>query len=299
MSKRSEATEAARSGSRAGSDRGSHCWQESLTETSRTGTDLVTDITVLRRAHHRRLIFGLSSVAVSALGLGLGCALDNRVLMPGSGDAGSRSDTGAPDHEAGSAPPMGVMVCSGRAPATPRITASPDSPASTSPIVFGAVGLPVPVPSVMVAPDGISLGSFHVSAVPGTAPDPDHAWVGFGLAFANPTCVDASAYTGVQFHVTGDMGTCGLRFSVAFSADNSVANGPAGACTINGCTSPSMPVPIGTIAVNFADLSGGFPVDRVDPKTLNDVLWLLDVPTDPGIAGCRAELTLDNIAFFQ
>jgi len=249
-----------------------------------------------------RHVCGLGPLAVSGLALvsALGCAIDDRVLMRGSPDGAFRPVGGASGHDGGSMEPMGVQICSGVPPATPRITGSPQSAASTLPITFGAVGLPVPVVTPMTAPDGVSLGSFHVSAAPGIAPDASHAWVGFGLTFAFPSCVDASAYTGVQFHVTGDFKSCGLRFSVAFSADNSVANGPAGACTINGCTSPSAPVPtIGTHAFAFSELSGGIPYDLVDPKTLNDVLWILDVPTDPAGVGCDVDLTFDNIAFFQ
>ncbi|HVV52322.1 MAG TPA: LamG domain-containing protein [Polyangia bacterium] len=194
----------------------------------------------------------------------------------------------------------GPISCDGTPPATPLITGSFAGPSGGT-FGFNAPALAPPTVTTLPAADG-SLGAIQVSANPGATTDPTQSFLGVGLFFVNPPCLDASAYTGVQFTITGDLGTCSLAFGVVTSEDNSVANGPVGVCAAgpNGCFGPfSAPlVPAtGTTTVAFADLAGGAPQPTADPSALNGVQWTLDVPTDGVTAPCVANFTISDVSF--
>jgi len=185
---------------------------------------------------------------------------------------------------AGSDAGGGPSACTGTRPPIPKM-----GRLGGVPFVFAAPNLQAPT----VMQQGSSL---YASIDLGTSSDPANSYVGFGIPFG---CVDASAYTGVKFTVTGDLGTCSLRFGLVTSEDNSTAYAPSGTCAAPGpCVSPeSAPIGLGTTVVRFSELSGGIPMPGVDPRALNGVQWLLNVPTDPGAALCRATLQVSDVAF--
>jgi hypothetical protein len=192
----------------------------------------------------------------------------------------------------------GPVACDGVPPQTAQIIGSPFSPAG-SPFSFAGAGLAAPVVTPVLGPDG-STQALQVSANPGVVTDPSQDFMGFGLGFGNPPCVDASRYIGVQFTVTGDVGTCALSFSAIISQDNNVANGPEGTCTgqFLPCIPPSSgPLTTGTSFVRFADMSGGVPLDTVDPTALNGVQWNLTPPADGVTAPCVANVTVSDVRF--
>jgi hypothetical protein len=190
----------------------------------------------------------------------------------------------------------GAVACVGSPPFTPQITGVPFGPAGGS-FAFQTGTLAAPTLTTQLGPDG-STQAIQISASPGTTTDIINNVVGFGFFFVNPTCVDASAFTGVRFTVSGDLGTCELRASVVPSEDNAVANGPVGTCTAATCVSPfSAPLGLGTQVVRFADMTGGSPLATVDAAALNDVLWSLTVPTDGVTAPCTANLTISDVSF--
>jgi len=190
----------------------------------------------------------------------------------------------------------GAVACQGSPPFTPQITGVPFGPAGGT-FTFQTGTLVAPTLTPQLGPDG-STQAIQISASPGTTTDILNSAVGFGFFFVNPTCVDASAFTGVRFNVTGDLGTCELRASVVPSEDNAVANGPVGTCTAASCVSPfSAPLGLGTQVVRFADMTGGAPLATVDATALNDVLWTLTVPTDGVTAPCTANLTISDVSF--
>ena len=192
----------------------------------------------------------------------------------------------------------GPVACDGTPPLTPMITGSPESPtAFSTPFTFAATGLTPPVVTTVTSPDGVTQ-SLHVEANPGISADLAQNFAGFGLGFGFPGCVDASAFTGVKFTITGDLGTCALTFNVVPSEDNSVAFGPLGTCTATQCFGPmSAPLTTGTTVVRFADMSGGMPLATVDATALNDLGWTLTVPTDGTTAPCVASFTVGDVSF--
>jgi hypothetical protein len=219
-----------------------------------------------------------------------------------TGGAGGTLGTGGE----GGAP--GAMVCNGSPPTSPVITDFSDALSTPSDILFGtapnlgggtftyaAPGLTPPALSLVPAPPGSTGQGLAVSESTGTPTDPQNAYSGFGLGF--DMCVDASAYTGIQFTIGGNIGNCALTFAAQFSEDNSVTDNPMfGSCTSASCFPPSSaPFGLGTTTVDFADVFGGSPDMVVDARALTAVQWNF-APTD-GVSACTAELVVTNIEF--
>ena len=149
-----------------------------------------------------------------------------------------------------------------------------------------------------VSPTDGSLQSVAVTADLGATTDPTQAFAGFGFGFGNPSCLDASAFTGVRFTVAGDLGTCQLQLSLTPSENNSVTTGPVGACTGTACFGPfSPPLGVGAQVVHFSDMTGGMPLATLDPATLNDISWNFIVPSDGVTAPCVANFTISDVSF--
>jgi hypothetical protein len=207
------------------------------------------------------------------------------------GGPGSGGRAGGPD---GGAPPP--LKCAGSPPSSALITGSIASPVGGT-FTFSAPGLAAPTVLTTAGSDG-SLQSLQVTATPGVSLDPANAFSGFGLFFTAPACLDAALFDGVQFTVSGDLGTCSLNVFLVPSEDNAVANGPFGTCAATSCVGPfSMPVGTGTNLIHFSDLGGGSPDATLDPTALNDIGWTLDVPTDGVTAPCSASFTIADVAF--
>jgi hypothetical protein len=194
-----------------------------------------------------------------------------------------------------------VPVCVGSPPLTPLIIGSTSSPVSPAGLyTYAGSGLTAPVITVVTSPADGSIQSLQASVNPGATTDISNDFVGFGLGFDLPPCLDASAYTGVQFTVTGDLGTCALSLQMVPSENNWYQTSGVGSCTVGQgqCYGPfSGPVTTGTNVVRFTDMSGGSPLTTLDPKALNDISWNINVPTDGVTAACVASFTITDISF--
>lgn len=162
------------------------------------------------------------------------------------------------------------------------------------------------VPTIAPTADGNGL-QITAAFVPATSFDDNYE--GAGLYYDNPSCVDGSAYTGIQFDFSGDLGGCLLAFGVQSSEDVSTTDDAnRGQCTATTCYGPSAAVIVGaqTIQVPFTSLSGGMPVATLDKTTITTFQWQLSVPIggagDAGGAdaggGCTANFTVENAAFY-
>jgi hypothetical protein len=198
----------------------------------------------------------------------------------------------APERAEAGAPPSqvvgGTPPCKGSAPATDVILDAQTSGQFT----FAGMGLGPPTVT-STAPQ-----TYQVSLRPGRTSDPTQAWVGFGFPFRS--CIDASQYAGVRFTITGDLGACRLVFSVVTSEDNSTMSGPEGACTATMCYQPmSGPLAPGTTTVTFAEMTGGMPMDGVDPAALNGIQWTALLPTDETLPPCNANFVVSDVSFVR
>jgi hypothetical protein len=185
-------------------------------------------------------------------------------------------------------------VCIGVPPASPQLTGVANTVALPSnSYAYAAPGLVLPTATPGYSGDGL-WQSLTVVASPGVPSNPPDNWIGIGVPVVG--CVDASAYTGVRFTITGDLGTCALSFVAVPAEQAAVANG--GSCTAPMCWSPaSLPFGVGTTTVAFADLVGGMPAGPVDPSRLLDVQWQMNVPSDGITMPCVANFTISDISF--
>lgn len=133
-----------------------------------------------------------------------------------------------------------------------------------------------------------------------------YPYSGFVVYINGPACVDASAYTGVQFSIKGDAGTCGLVFSFndaehgAPNPDDPRFVGPAGSYApqktiMVTSTATTMMVPF-----NDPTLANGSPsvtTVPVDPKAITGVQWQL-TNSSTSTASCTGTITVDDIKFY-
>jgi hypothetical protein len=209
--------------------------------------------------------------------------------VSGAGGIGGSGGTTAP------------MVCTGTPPASALITDFSDAVVGTDGITFGTApnltgvtftyanqGEPSPVLSLAAAPAGSTGQALQVSDA-----GPIQTWAGFGFGFN--MCVDASAYTGVQFTITGSLGNCDLTFAAQFSEDNSVTDDPTfGSCILGtDCFPPTSTQPIGTgtTIVEFSQVANGSPTSIVDTRALTGVQWQLNGPN------CAANFAVTDVTF--
>ena len=126
-------------------------------------------------------------------------------------------------------------------------------------------------------------------------------YAGFGMYFNSGSCLDASAKTGVQFDLSGDLGSCSLQYLLLFAQDLSHIDDPGrGHCldTDAVCHGPSVVVKPSatTIQIPFSSLDNGKPIAALDPKNLVTMQWELNA-SDASV-GCTADVTIENVKFY-
>jgi len=124
-------------------------------------------------------------------------------------------------------------------------------------------------------------------------------------------CIDASAFSGVQFTISGSLSGCQMQYATGDVAHQDTtlgsryASGPTGAypsqfrIAADDLTSTSR-----TIKAPFArpDILGN-PATAVDPTKLILTLWQFTVPVAPeddgGIEMCTGSVTIDDARFYR
>lgn len=206
------------------------------------------------------------------------------------------------------------LICPKIPPSSPLITTL--GMATTSGLTFGSPpyhwtsytygSTGQSAPTIALTPDGTGIaiaGSF--------VPPITQNWMGAGLAFDGSSCLDGSAYTGVQFDFMGELGDCTLALGASFSADATATDDPGrGSCPFNqnslcyppmAVVTPPSPIDAGetgptTFKVPFASFGGGSPTPRMDPSTILTVQWQLNARS--GGPGCTANFTVANVALY-
>lgn len=122
---------------------------------------------------------------------------------------------------------------------------------------------------------------------------------GFGIYFNN--CVDASAYAGVKFDISGTVTGCPMFYVQIFREDVANAINPMGSCTASSCYAPEAQVTVTstivTTSISFAAMLSGAPVPTVDKQYLIGVQWQFNVPAKATV-DCVATVTIDNVTFY-
>jgi hypothetical protein len=157
------------------------------------------------------------------------------------------------------------------------------------------------MPTLTATPDG--NGMHATAAVSSSTPDTNYA--GLGLYYSSASCLDVSAYTGLQFDFAGDLGGCALTLAVEPSEDVSSDNDPMrGTCSsvAGPCYGPSAAVSPGsgtTVRVPFSALAGGMPMGVLDARDIVSINWQLAAPASTPDGGpCTADFTIENVALY-
>ncbi len=140
-------------------------------------------------------------------------------------------------------------------------------------------------------------------------------YVGLVIYFnGNPTgtdCVDATAYTGIQFDISGTLTGpgCTVQYSTNDAEhETNATDDPKGYCAkADNCYAPQLPIPSlmsapVTTKVDFAGgaTTPGNPAVDIDKTKITGVQWQLTVPAaaDGGPPECDLALTIDNVKFY-
>jgi len=232
------------------------------------------------------------------------------VLLAGCGSTGI-SETGS-DRGPGQLHSRGLCTPASTAPATGLIADFSSAGGAVSgqgnpiPAKIITYGLPKPVgpTSHAFATSGGNLG-IKISAPATTSPQL------LGTMIQFDSCIDASAFTGVQFAASGSFSGCSLIYATGdvehedVTKSSTFASGPEGSyvpqhkIAADGLSSTPR-----TIKLPFAstDIQGN-PPTPLDPAKLIFVLWQFIVPVaaDDGSATppCSANLTISDIKFYR
>ena len=142
----------------------------------------------------------------------------------------------------------------------------------------------------------------HTLVLSGSVVAGDYA--GGGLSFDE--CVNASAYSGVQFTLGGTTGGCDLIFNVQTFDEKPPGTNQVGGCTSNCYVFPNAKLTStsGAMTVSFSTLTGGQLI--VATALQNEVVglqWQFQSPApvgDGGQPGCTGiNLTITNVSFVQ
>jgi hypothetical protein len=258
-------------------------------------------------------------------------AVGPQVIAPGTTPApapdGGASGSGAGRAVGTNCPAAdGGFVCPSNLVGDPSITVNGSVHATAPLLTFGAPGdggasqvvwgsyayaAPgQPTPTATLAPDGKGLHITSSFVAPLTSAVD---YEGVGLYYSSAQCLDATAYTGVSFDFSGQLGGCQLGLGLAFSGDESKTNDATrGGCppTAASCYGPAADVTARAVAVDggastnikvpFKSLGGGMPVATLDPSMILTVQWQLTGPTGAGDGGvlCAADFTVENVEFY-
>jgi hypothetical protein len=254
--------------------------------------------------------FSLSHAAATLLvlatvGLLAACGSGNSPA-PGTGGApggGTGGTLGANDGSGGGSGSTGRDCIASNwraAPADGLITDLTDPDAWIS---LGGNFFPYPPDSTAAPTFATTGGVLHVTE---NAPATSAAqYLGLVIEFGG--CVDATAFTGVMFSISGSFSGCTLSYATCdvehqdVTSGSPLATGPAGSYQPKaGITVAQLTPTPQTLTMPFTAQSQGSPATPIDPTKLIFALWQFDV--DPvkagGASACIADLMIDDVMFY-
>ncbi|HEY6475104.1 MAG TPA: hypothetical protein VI456_00900, partial [Polyangia bacterium] len=135
-------------------------------------------------------------------------------------------------------------------------------------------------------------------------------YVGVALAFAD--CLDATAFTGVQFSISGSFSGCTMQYATGDSEHQDPATGAPYSTGPSGAYPPQSTLTAAQVTTAPQILTMPFTGTTIfgDPQTPLDTtklifaLWQFTIPAgapataDGGTPACVADITIDNLAFY-
>jgi len=240
---------------------------------------------------HTRVAFRVASIEVTAaLGLlafsligAAGCADDGattaEVAALGNGRDCTASVTTA-------APSDGLIAD----------FADPDGALATGQVV----AFPAGSPSAPVFET--ANGTLHItqSALPTSMPQYTNVLLGFD------GCVDASAFTGVQYSIRGSFSGCSVQYATADVEHQPAISGAPQATGMPESYQPLVTIPSYAIAPGFVPrvpfsggTFGGSPETPIDPTKLIFLMWQFTIePATAQAPPCLADIVIDDVRFY-
>jgi hypothetical protein len=130
-----------------------------------------------------------------------------------------------------------------------------------------------------------------------------------GMILSFPGCIDASAFSGVAFDVSGSIAGCSMQYATNFIEDDAFPSDPRGLCNQPVCYSPQTSLfptsAATTVEVPWSSLTffaTGNPVaDPDDPARIDSLEWQFTVPaaSDGGSDACIANADITNLRFYH
>jgi hypothetical protein len=153
-----------------------------------------------------------------------------------------------------------------------------------------------------------SGGALHIteSGLATSAPQ----YVGVALNFAG--CIDATAFTGVQFSISGSFSGCTMQYASGDSEHQDPATGAPYSTGPSGAYPPQSTLTTAQVTAtpqtSMMPFTGntmfGDPQTPLDTTKLILMLWQFTIPAaapataDGGTPACVADITIDNVAFY-
>ena len=264
----------------------------------------------------KRTVLDIGLVGLLGLALAAGCSSSGGSSSgsggsQGNGSGGSSSSSGGSTASGGSTGSGGTSSGSGgdsgsggaSATACAAVTADliTDFGSGTYPVgkFYAGAESDLKMPDVTIADGAMTI---MLDSGTSTMMYP-YAYV--GLPFN--ACVDASAYKGVKFTVSGTLSDmCSIQFSTVDKEHNTVANN--GTCdpttaTNMACYASSKVFALTAdptdVTVNFADQTGGGAAADaavVDPTQILGIQWQMN---PPAMGACTAMVTIKNVMFVK
>jgi hypothetical protein len=158
---------------------------------------------------------------------------------------------------------------------------------------YGTAGVPTSTPTYTISGGALKITE-NADATAAAQ------YVGTVLYFNN--CVDAHAFSGIEFTVGGTVSGCTVQYSANYTGADATATDPKGSCTLASCYSPqktlTIPATPTQMQIAWADTgTNGSPVGPVDPTALTSTQWQFTIPA-AGTSPCTANLTITNVKFY-
>jgi hypothetical protein len=170
--------------------------------------------------------------------------------------------------------------------------------------VSGARLLAFPVGSPSAPTYSIENGALHVTVnTPATSAS---QYLGVVIAFGY-TCMDATAFSGVQFSISGSFSGCAMHYATCDVEHQDVtsgaphATGPAGSYQPQfSIASSQVTATVDTLRVPFGAQLGGSPLTPIDKAKIILALWQFDVPPATGTVSnsCVVDITIDDVELY-
>jgi hypothetical protein len=165
--------------------------------------------------------------------------------------------------------------------------------------------LAFPLPSTPATPRfSIKGGALHIVE---NAPATSLAqFPGVILGFETP-CLDASAFSGVEFSISGSYSGCALQYATGDAAHQDAASGAPYATGPAGSYQPQATIAATQLGPNPITLkmpfvggpAGGSPETPVDKTKLIFVLWQFNIdPATGDSAHCVADIKVDDVKLY-